>query len=587
MQPLAYSYLRFSHPDQAKGDSLRRQTDLRDAWLARNGVALDTSLTLEDKGVSGYTGEHRDNPDRHALAAFMALVKKGRIVPDSYLIVESLDRLSREDILPALGLLIGLIESGVRIVQLLPVEVVYDRQANPMTLMMAIMELSRGHSESAMKSERVGAAWRQKKRRAAEGGEALTARGPAWLRLAEGRWEVDGPKAEVVRRVYRMAAAGYGLGAITKKLNAERVPTVGRGPHWPRSYVAKLLADRRPVGEYQPYKGRGPKRAPDGAPVPGYYPAILTEEEWFAARAGLAGRRGKAGRAANDRTNIFAGLLRDALDGGALHLSDKGSRGGRQLVSYQAAGGVDGPHSSRFPLPTFEAAVLALLREVDPGSILPRGDGGADKALVLAGRLAEVDGDVERIKARLLERYSEGLADVLERLEAERRRLAGELTEARQEGATPLGVAWGECRSLLDALGAAPDPEEARVRLRAALRRIVEGVWCVFVARGRSRLAAVQVRFTGGAARDFLIYHRTGTGGSVGTRPAAWQACSLPADVGVEGLDLRRKTDARGLAETLAKINLDLLGRAMSGGGSGEPTDARAARARQVMSGAG
>ena len=71
---IAYSYLRFSHPDQAKGDSLRRQTELRDAWIARTGIALDESLTLEDKGVSGYTGEHRSNPDRHALASFVALV---------------------------------------------------------------------------------------------------------------------------------------------------------------------------------------------------------------------------------------------------------------------------------------------------------------------------------------------------------------------------------------------------------------------------------------------------------------------------------------------------------------------------------
>jgi hypothetical protein len=74
---LAYSYLRFSHPDQAKGDSLRRQTELRDAWLARNHAALDASLTLEDKGVSAYSGEHRGNPDRHALAAFLSLVQKG------------------------------------------------------------------------------------------------------------------------------------------------------------------------------------------------------------------------------------------------------------------------------------------------------------------------------------------------------------------------------------------------------------------------------------------------------------------------------------------------------------------------------
>ena len=28
--PVAYSYIRFSHPDQAKGDSLRRQMELLD-----------------------------------------------------------------------------------------------------------------------------------------------------------------------------------------------------------------------------------------------------------------------------------------------------------------------------------------------------------------------------------------------------------------------------------------------------------------------------------------------------------------------------------------------------------------------------
>src|SRR3954453_3798890 len=126
MKPLAYSYVRFSSPEQAKGDSLRRQTELRDGWLTRNAVRLDASLTLEDKGVSGFTGEHRGNPDRHALAAFVDLVKKGRITRGSYLIVESLDRLSREDILPALTLILDLIQSGIRIVQLLPVEMIYD-----------------------------------------------------------------------------------------------------------------------------------------------------------------------------------------------------------------------------------------------------------------------------------------------------------------------------------------------------------------------------------------------------------------------------------------------------------------------------
>src|SRR5262249_45931284 len=117
---VAISYLRFSSPEQAKGDSVRRQTDLRDGWLKRNKVRLDTSLRLEDKGVSGYTGAHRGNPDRHALATLMHLVEEGRIEPGTYLIVENLDRLSREDIIPALTLVLNLIQAGIRIVQLTP-----------------------------------------------------------------------------------------------------------------------------------------------------------------------------------------------------------------------------------------------------------------------------------------------------------------------------------------------------------------------------------------------------------------------------------------------------------------------------------
>src|SRR5262245_48380987 len=146
----AYSYLRFSSPEQARGDSIRRQDALRDAWLKKSGAVLDTSLTLRDEGVSAFSGGHRENPDRHALAAFLELVKRGRVKRGGYLVVESLDRLSREHIRPALTLLLNLIDAGVRVVQLLPVEMVYDERVEPMTLMMAIMELSRGHSESRM-----------------------------------------------------------------------------------------------------------------------------------------------------------------------------------------------------------------------------------------------------------------------------------------------------------------------------------------------------------------------------------------------------------------------------------------------------
>src|SRR5262245_32115455 len=185
-QATAYSYVRFSHPDQAKGDSLRRQTEAAAKWCKGNKVRLDTSTTFRDLGKSAFLGEHRKNPDRHALAAFLKLVEDGKIPRGSYLIIESLDRLTREHVRAGLMLLLGLIESGVRIVQLSPSELVYDEKSDEMGLMLAIVELSRGHRESKRKSDLSGPAWRRKKEGAKEG-EIVTERLPHWVTIEGGR----------------------------------------------------------------------------------------------------------------------------------------------------------------------------------------------------------------------------------------------------------------------------------------------------------------------------------------------------------------------------------------------------------------
>src|SRR5262245_10557651 len=139
---LAYSYLRFSSMAQADGDSVRRQTALRDGWLKRHpAVRLDTSLRLEDKGVSGYRGEHRTNK-RHALAVFLDLVERGRVPAGSYLIVENLDRLTRENPIISIPAVLSLIAAGIRVVQLAPVEIVYDSDMEQHHLMNMLWELA-------------------------------------------------------------------------------------------------------------------------------------------------------------------------------------------------------------------------------------------------------------------------------------------------------------------------------------------------------------------------------------------------------------------------------------------------------------
>src|SRR5262245_55762354 len=127
--PIAFSYIRFSTPEQLKGDSLRRQTALAQEWCQRNNARLDESTTFRDLGHSAFTGKHTENPDRHALAKFLQWVEDGRVPAGSFLVIENLDRLSREEIVLATHLLTGILKAGVNVVQLSPAELVLTRKS--------------------------------------------------------------------------------------------------------------------------------------------------------------------------------------------------------------------------------------------------------------------------------------------------------------------------------------------------------------------------------------------------------------------------------------------------------------------------
>src|ERR1700739_3168974 len=94
-----YSYARWSTPEQARGDTLRRQLEMSREYAAEQGLELDE--TFRDPGVSAYRGKNRHEG---ALANFIAQIDSGKIERGSFLLVESLDRLSREQVLFALEL---------------------------------------------------------------------------------------------------------------------------------------------------------------------------------------------------------------------------------------------------------------------------------------------------------------------------------------------------------------------------------------------------------------------------------------------------------------------------------------------------
>ena len=243
-----YSYARFSTPEQAKGDSFRRQTDSARRWASARGFVLDEGSSILDEGVSAYRGT---NAVDGGLSRFLEACRRGLIEAGSFFLVESLDRISRMPPRRAQRLFDDIVDAGVTIVTLSDgQEYTADRLDNdPMALIIALLVSWRAHEESKTKGLRLAAAWAEKRRKVAAGeSKRLTLRAPCWLLPDGDGWKEHPERAEVVRRIYRLALAGHGEHWTAKTMNSEGVPMLGRGKQWhrsplPRSFEALPLLE--------------------------------------------------------------------------------------------------------------------------------------------------------------------------------------------------------------------------------------------------------------------------------------------------------------------------------------------------------
>src|SRR5215475_11447631 len=92
---ICYSYIRFSSRRQRIGDSKRRQLERGEDFCLRHGWRIDPTLTFRDLGISAYKGL---NAKQGALKAFLDAIDSGRIKPGQGILVESLDRISRQGV---------------------------------------------------------------------------------------------------------------------------------------------------------------------------------------------------------------------------------------------------------------------------------------------------------------------------------------------------------------------------------------------------------------------------------------------------------------------------------------------------------
>lgn len=338
----AYSYLRFSTPEQGLGDSRRRQVQLAEKYAAKHGLVLDHDLRMADEGVSAYQAK---NVRQGALGKFLQAIDDGLVEPGSFLLVESLDRISRANPWDAMPVFQQIINAGVSIVTLQD-ERVWSREEmaqNPFRIFESLLIMIRAFEESETKGRRVRAAWDAKRKAAVA--RPLTARGPGWLRLDQTidppRWEVVEERAETVRRIYKAAAAGMGQHAIAEMLNREGVPTFGRSKLWHRSYIKKMLESEAVIGKYTPHTIShdlvGRRIRTPGEAVPDYYPRVIEQSLFEDVKAMRSGGRRQPGAKRSRVTHLLAGLARCGLCGAAMTRVYKGRKGGKPKLVCTAA----------------------------------------------------------------------------------------------------------------------------------------------------------------------------------------------------------------------------------------------------------
>lgn len=413
----AYSYIRFSSPEQAKGRSQARQFEecVNYCKLHKLNLAREEEYTFLDKGRSAYKAEHLG--ENGQLARFLRFVEDGTIAPGSSLIVESLDRLSREHVKHALPRFMDLLNKGINIVTLSDGRT-YSSDFTEMDLILSIFVMSRAHEESSTKAKRVGDAWRNKRDKARVEGKPMGAAIPLWLKLEEGVFQIVPDRVKTVRRVFQWTIDGYGKIAISKALNAEGVPSF-KGTTWGPSSIHKMLTNRAVYGIYQPHSVQLTKeRQPIGEPILDYFPRIIEESMFFEAQSAMQGRRVAGATKQSKIFNVWQGLAKCGLCGASMHLINKGKppKGNTYLHCINARKGMCTGKMLR--LDGSELVFKEILAKVDSLSLVQDSSGKLAKELAVTnGRLSEQRTKLLGYVAGLEDGYSSALGNAISRTE--------------------------------------------------------------------------------------------------------------------------------------------------------------------------
>ncbi len=524
----AYSYIRISSKKQLDGYGIARQTAKAQAYADANGLDLDKEL--QDVG-SGFHGEHVKFGE---LGGFLKLVKEKKIPVGSTLIVESLDRLSREDVLIAQRQFIDILLADITIVTLMDNQVYHkDRDFTQLIFSLTIMQTA--NEESSKKRFRQEDNIRKNKLAALEGKSVYNFAGVTWIdqiRVSgkEYRFELN-DHANTVRKMYEMYDSGIGVHSIVRYLNENSYPIFKDGANknkiWKDAAVRRILRDEAAIGTYHVLETVEGKRVLMGDPLVNYYPAAVNEELFWRVQrrhtdVSIPGRTGRK------FSNLFATLTKCSQCNRPLRLVQSGGTftGGRRDNLFMCRGrferGLETCDSKPKSFP-YDALEQAVLTHIDDFTLDVEISGGQNrktdgirqeietaerKVADLSDRRAILVDTIEITKEREERREMSERASALRReiegIKAkinENRQLVREIEDDSVEIKTVADMIKSE--HLTWQTGTDDDVRESRAKVSLALRKFVSRITIYFSHR------YAEVTIAGGLKR----YHfdRSGT----------------------------------------------------------------------------
>ncbi|MFH2252691.1 recombinase family protein [Enterobacter sp. KE9933] len=315
--PQLYSYIRWSTDRQDKGTTRNRQLAAAKVYAAEAGLEM---VEIEDPGVSAFRGK---NTNTGKLGDFIDAVKQGAIASDSWLYVENLDRITRQNVTTAQKLFIELLELGLTLVTGMDKRVytLDSVNKNPTELMISLLLFSRANEESETKSNRtIGnvVALVERHQAGLPVNIKSVGRHPFWIDDSGSQYEAvkEHPVYwSIAREAIDMFLDGNGIYTVKRYLD-EKYPNGLKDKEWDYQVLKKMRDNRALIGERTINVGGATYK------LDNYYPWLCKDEAEFLTLAERKQQNNyKAKKDKTEEIKLLSGLqvLRCSKCGGTMH----------------------------------------------------------------------------------------------------------------------------------------------------------------------------------------------------------------------------------------------------------------------------